>query len=145
MWGLISSSAWPSAVSFGAIAIPLEPVGSTQLGRVSTRASVVKYLRSIHVNPKGVVIQRGLRNYAGAHCPGKGWTCASTGHAVVQIAKRGGHNRFVCKSSRCVVVQISGTSHGVYASGRRFAATGAPNKGGSSGVCLKNGSGSPAA
>ena len=45
---------------------------------------------------KGVVIERGLRNYAGAHCPGKGWTCAGTKHTVVQIAKRGGLNRFAC-------------------------------------------------
>ena len=61
---------------------------------VSTRAAVVHYLRSIHVNPKGAVIQRGLRNYAGAHCPGKHWTCAGTRHTVVQIAKQGGQNRF---------------------------------------------------
>src|SRR5512133_2505624 len=111
---------------------------------VSTTSGVIHYLRSIHVSPRKVVIQRGLRNYAGAHCPGKGWTCARTRHTVVQIAKRGGQNRFVCKSSKCVVVQISGTSHGVYVSGRRLASTAAPNKGGgSSGVCLKNGSGSP--
>ncbi len=63
---------------------------------VSTRAAVVHYLRSIHVSAKHVVIQRGLRNYAGAHCPGKGWTCAGTRHTVVQIAKRGGQNRFAC-------------------------------------------------
>ena len=47
---------------------------------VSTRAAVIHYLRSIHVSTKHVVIQRGLRNYAGANCPGKGWTCASTRH-----------------------------------------------------------------
>jgi hypothetical protein len=111
---------------------------------VSTTSGVIHYLRSIHVSPRKVVIQRGLRNYAGAHCPGKGWTCARTRHTVVQIAKQGGQNRFVCKSSKCVVVQISGTSHGVYVSGRGLASTAAPNKGGgSSGVCLKNGSGSP--
>jgi hypothetical protein len=113
---------------------------------VSTRGAVVHYLRSIHVNPKGAVIQRGALNYAGARCPGGRWTCASTKHTVVQIAKRGGQNRFVCRSSKCVVVQISGTSHGIYVSGRQLASTAAPapNKGGSSGVCLKNGSGSPA-
>jgi hypothetical protein len=108
---------------------------------VSTKAAVVHYLRSIHVNPKGVVIQRGARNYAGPNCPGKRWTCASTKHTVVQIAKRGGQNRFVCKSSKCVAVQISGTSHGFYVSGRRLASTAAPNKGGNSGVCVKTGSG----
>ena len=42
---------------------------------VSTRASVVRYLRSVSVNPSGVVIQRGSRNYAGANCPGAGWSC----------------------------------------------------------------------
>jgi hypothetical protein len=109
---------------------------------VSTRAGVVHYLRSIHVNPKGAVIQRGARNYAGPNCPGKHWTCAGTRHTVVQIAKRGGQNRFVCKSSKCVVVQISGASHGVYASGGRLASTAAPNRGGgNSGVCVKTGSG----
>src|SRR6476620_5155079 len=81
---------------------------------VSTRAAVVHYLRSIHVNTKGAVIQRGARNYAGARCPGQGWTCASTKHTVVQIAKRGGQNRFACRSARCVVVQISGVSRGLY-------------------------------
>jgi hypothetical protein len=89
---------------------------------VSTRAAVVHYLRSIHMNPKGVVIQRGLRNYAGAHCPGKGWACAGTRHAVVQIAKPGGVNRFVCGTAKCAVVQFGGASRGL----RRFTASGAP-------------------
>lgn len=75
---------------------------------VSTRAAVIHYLRSIHVNPKGAVIQRGLRNYAGARCPGKGWTCAGTRHMVVQIAKRGGQNRFACATTKCAVVQFGG-------------------------------------
>ena len=86
------------------------------------------------------MIQRGFRNYAGAHCPGTRWTCASTKHTVVQIAKQGGQNRFVCKGSKCVVVQISGASHGVYTAGR--IATASPNKsGGNSGYCVKTGSG----
>jgi hypothetical protein len=80
---------------------------------VSTRAGVVDYLRSIHVSAKGVVIQRGLRNYAGAHCPGKGWTCAGTRHTVVQIAKRGGLNRFDCRTAKCAVVQLGGASRGL--------------------------------
>ncbi len=110
---------------------------------VSTRAAVVHYLRSIHVNPRGAVIQRGHRNYAGARCPGKRWTCASTRHTVVQIAKPGGQNRFVCRSNHCVVVQVSGAAHGVYLSVRQGAA--APSKpgggGGNSAVCVKTGSG----
>jgi hypothetical protein len=84
---------------------------------VSTKAAVVHYLRSIHVNPQGVVIQRGLRNYAGAHCPGKGWTCAGTRHTVVQIAKRGGLNRFACGTAKCAVVQFAGASRGLKATG----------------------------
>jgi len=79
----------------------------------SSRASIVQYLRSIHVSPKGLVIQRGLRNYAGAHCPGKGWTCAGTRHTVVQIAKRGGLNRFACRTAKCAVVQLGGASRGL--------------------------------
>jgi hypothetical protein len=74
---------------------------------VSSRASIVHYLRSIHVNPKGVVIQRGRRNYAGPRCPGPGWRCARTLHAVVQIAGPGAINRFRCTTTRCAVVQIA--------------------------------------
>ena len=66
-----------------------------------------QYLRSIHVNPKGVVNQRGLRNYAGPNCPGKGWSCTNTKRTVVQISKRRGKNMFRCTTARCAVVQIS--------------------------------------
>lgn len=82
---------------------------------VSTRAAVVHYLRSIHVNPKKVVIQRGLHNYAGARCPGKGWTCASTKHTVVQIARRGGQNRYACGTAKCAVVQLGSAPRGLHA------------------------------
>jgi hypothetical protein len=74
---------------------------------VSSRASIVHYLRSIHVNPKGVVIQRSRRNYAGPRCPGPAWTCARTMHTVVQIAGPGAINRFRCTTTRCAVVQIA--------------------------------------
>jgi hypothetical protein len=103
---------------------------------VSTRAAVIHYLRSIHVNPKGAVVQRGHLNYAGARCPGQGWTCASTKHTVVQIAKPGGQNRFVCRSNHCAVVQVSGTRHGMYVSGLHLASPAKPG-GGSTGVCIK--------
>jgi hypothetical protein len=108
---------------------------------VSTRAAVIHYLRSIQINPTGAVIQRGLRNYAGAHCPGARWTCASTKHTVVQIAKRGGQNRFMCRSSKCVVVQFTGTARGVYMA--RPQAAGAPSKppGDNNATCVKTGSG----
>jgi hypothetical protein len=74
---------------------------------VSTRSAVIHYLRSIHVNPRGVVIQRGARNYAGARCPGKGWSCTSTRHAVVQVAAAGGKNAYSCTGSRCAVIQVA--------------------------------------
>jgi hypothetical protein len=74
---------------------------------VSTRSAVIHYLRSIHVNPRGAVIQRGARNYAGPRCPGKAWTCTSTAHRVIQVASAGGKNVFRCSTARCSVVQAS--------------------------------------
>jgi hypothetical protein len=103
---------------------------------LSTRAAVVHYLRSIHVNAKEAVIERGGLNYAGAHCPGTPWTCASTKHTVVQIAKRGGENRFVCTRSRCAVVQFAGVLHGVYIRGRSLQSTAGAAKSNKA-VCVK--------
>ena len=80
------------------------PIGATL--DLSSKAKVHQYLRSIHMNPKGVVIQRGLRNYAGPNCPGKGWTCTRV-HRVVQIASGHGKNSFRCAFARCVVVQVT--------------------------------------
>jgi hypothetical protein len=67
------------AVIVGVVLVSASGAATTQNQKVtkinvSTRAAVIHYLRSIHVNAKHVVVQRGLRNYAGAHCPGKGWT-----------------------------------------------------------------------
>jgi hypothetical protein len=76
---------------------------------LSTKAGVAKYLKSIGVNPKGVVIQRGLRNYAGPSCPGARWHCTRSTR-VFQIAATGGTNKFECSD-------ISGTtSEGVSSS-----------------------------
>jgi Protein of unknown function (DUF3344) len=80
--------------------------GTTRID-VSTRAAVVHYLRTIHVDPHGVVIQRGVRNYAGPNCPGAGWTCTSTAHPVVQVAPAGGKNDFQCSTAHCAVVQVA--------------------------------------
>jgi hypothetical protein len=73
---------------------------------LSTQAGAARYLRAIGVDPRGLVIQRGARNYAGSNCPGAGWACASTAHAVVQIARAGGKNRFACGAAHCAVVQV---------------------------------------
>ena len=77
---------------------------------LTTVAGATRYLRAIGVNPRGVVIQRGPRNYAGPSCPGAGWTCTSTAHPVVQVARPGGRNMFVCRSATCAVVQTATTT-----------------------------------
>ena len=94
---------------------------------VSTKAAVFKYLRSIHVDPKGIVIQRGQRNYAGPHCPGKHWHC-TTARRVIQIATPGSARagrsflttgpstnvascvRLTGSNQSCVIVQTGGTN-----------------------------------
>lgn len=73
---------------------------------LSTNAGVKKYLRSVGISPRGVVIQRGARNYAGPRCPGKRWTCTRA-HRVVQVATGRGKNRFRCSVARCVIVQAT--------------------------------------
>lgn len=91
------------------LSAPSAAIAKAQKGRidVSTRAAVVTYLRSIHINPRGVVIERGARNYAGASCPGRRWICTTTTHPVVQVAPRGGRNAFRCSTANCVVVQVA--------------------------------------
>jgi hypothetical protein len=74
---------------------------------LNTPAGAARYLRAIGVNPDGLVIQRGARNYAGPNCPGAGWACASTAHPVVQIAAAGGKNTYLCTTGRCAVVQAT--------------------------------------
>jgi hypothetical protein len=98
----------------------------------STITGAKSYFRSIGINARNVVIQRGARNYAGPTCPGGRWICTGTTHPVVQIAPAGGKNRFVCRTARCAVVQL--TEQG--SATRRFSlATVAakPNKA----VCIK--------
>ena len=95
------------AVLTGSVGAGAARTPAKQAVNLSTKAAVKQYLRSIHVNPKGVVIQRGLRNYAGSSCPGAGWTCTSTSHPVVQVASTGGSNVFQCASSSCAVVQTA--------------------------------------
>src|SRR4029450_5662812 len=97
-----------------AVAALMAPAGAGATGAplkrgidVSTPAAVKQYLRSIGVSPRGVVIQRGVRNYAGPRCPGKRWTCTSTSHPVVQVAAPGGKNSFQCTSASCAVVQFA--------------------------------------
>jgi hypothetical protein len=90
--------------------------------RLSTRAAVVDYLRSLGINPAGVVIQRGTKNYAGPNCPGGDWNC-TTAQQVVQIAAGPGVNSFSCTPAgsgtsppnTCVIVQSATTANNVAA------------------------------
>ncbi len=84
-------------------AAPVTPIGAS----LSSPGAVARYLTSLGIDPKRVVVQRGAGNYAGSSCPGAGWTCTSTSHPVVQIAPSGGRNVFRCATARCAVVQVS--------------------------------------
>lgn len=99
---------------------------------LSTRAGVARYLRAIGLDPRGFVIQRGARNYAGPSCPGAGWACTSTAHPVVQIAAAGGKNTFLCTTGNCAVVQTTRSGTATKTTGPLSAAA-APNKA----TCIK--------
>jgi len=86
----------------------------------SKRASIVRHLRSLGIDPRAVVFQRGKRNYAGPNCPGRAWNC-TTATMVVQLAShKDGENHAVCKGegaelespNKCVIVQGSLTESG---------------------------------
>ena len=69
--------------------------GGAKKADLSTNLAVAAYLTSIDVDPATVLIQRGLKNYAGPRCPGATWNC-TTATNVVQVAQPGGENRFEC-------------------------------------------------
>jgi len=96
-----------AVVGVMATSVGAAPTPAKNTIRLSTNAGVKHYLRSLGISAKGVVIQRGAKNYAGARCPGKGWTCTSTRHAVVQVARPGGKNTFACATTKCSVVQFA--------------------------------------
>jgi len=87
-------------IAAAAFLITSAGAGASAIPKVdlSTNSGVAKYLKSIGVSPKGVVIQRGLRNYAGPRCPGARWHCTSARH-VFQIAAAGGDNKFECSGT----------------------------------------------
>ena len=89
--------------------------------RLSTQAAAADYLRSLGIDPAGVVVQRGAKNYAGPNCPGPEWNC-TTGRQVLQISARVGAasaNSFSCTPAgggtvppnKCVIVQTSTTGN----------------------------------
>lgn len=112
--GMAAALALPSA---GA-ALPSASRAATPALDLARPASVVAYLRDKGIRADAIVFQRGLRNYAGASCPGKGWTCTRA-RVVVQVARAGGVNAFTCSPqsagtaapAACVVVQGAPSGH----------------------------------
>jgi hypothetical protein len=90
-------------------------------GSVTTTSSIHRYLATLGIDSRAVVVQRGQRNYAGPRCPGKAWTCTNASR-VVQISSHRGSNRFECspasagtnpEANTCVIVQASTTGTNV--------------------------------
>jgi hypothetical protein len=82
---------------------------------LSSKSAVDKYLTTLGVDKKGLVIQRGARNYAGPKCPGKGWTCTKS-KRVVQLSNAINVSQFTCTAStggsasspdECLIIQSS--------------------------------------
>jgi hypothetical protein len=97
------------------------PQISAAPARLATQAAAAQYLRSLGIDPAGVVVQRGSKNYAGPNCPGSGWNCTDATR-VLQISARGSStsaNTFSCTPSsagtsspnKCVIVQTSTTGN----------------------------------
>ena len=118
-WGVLLLGALASATVLiagaNAVAVPVSPLKVD----LSSRAAVTKYLASHGIDSKTFVIQRGARNYAGKHCPGKGWNC-TTAKRVVQISYLANVSTFTCTPSSggsatspndCLIVQFSNTSN----------------------------------
>jgi hypothetical protein len=142
-------AAWASlaALPSAAAKVPDPKAAATSDIQVPSMLEVKRYLRSLGVDPRGVVIQRGSKNYAGPNCPGPEWNC-TTATKVVQLsptrASRGadgdGANRFVCKKQRgtggvvtrdttppdvsCFVLQPGGSSNSATCDIRMFGLTG---------------------
>jgi hypothetical protein len=85
-----------------------------------TPAAVLKYLKAHGVSTAGIVLQRGLRNYAGPRCPGKAWHCTTARHVVQFATSSASTNTFSCDASSpaivtptppdsCVIVQVNTT------------------------------------
>ena len=105
------------AVLLAAVFVAATCIGSAGAGSdtsaptvdLSTNQAVTNYLTSLGIDPTGVVIQRGARNYAGPSCPGTGWTC-TTSTKVVQVAQPGGQNQVACGAGANVIPDSDLTS-----------------------------------
>ena len=112
----------PIALTINAAASPGRPTPGGHLvthrsvtqGNLHSKAAFIRFLRAHGLKNADVVVQRGLRNYAGPNCPGQGWNCTSTNKPVVQMTDPGGSSYFQCTPSSggsatppnsCTVVQ----------------------------------------
>jgi hypothetical protein len=114
------------------------PSAAPALTATSSPETVRSYLRSVGIDPSGVVVQRGERNYAGTDCPGASWSC-TTASKVLQLTSGGvnlsrctttGGSASVTKTSSggnvgCVIVQSS-TSGSNVAVCEQISVTGVP-------------------
>jgi hypothetical protein len=109
-WGLFVLAALASA------AVLTSSAGAVTQGsgtiNLSTRAGVVQYLASHGIDARGIVVQRGLHNYAGPNCPGKGWTCTAAKRVLQIAATAAASNSFVCTGNTstppdCIIDQFS--------------------------------------
>jgi hypothetical protein len=101
--------------------------------QLATSAGAASYLRTLGIDPAGVVVQRGDKNYAGPACPGRGWTC-TTSRRVLQLSSTGGTNTATClragsgsgvTSQTCVIVQSSTSGNNKATCTERATAAGA--------------------
>ncbi len=90
--------------------------------RFATPAAVITYLKAHGISTRGIVVQRGARNYAGPRCPGKHWNCTKA-RRVIQFSTADTTNLFACSPSygtpagpaptptssppNCVIVQVN--------------------------------------
>jgi hypothetical protein len=63
-----------------------------------------RYLRSVGIDPRTVVIQTGKRNYAGKKCPGVRWNCTT----ATRVLQAGSDNVFQCTPTTAAVSSNSG-------------------------------------
>ncbi|MDQ2910214.1 MAG: hypothetical protein M3R39_04250 [Actinomycetota bacterium] len=96
-WLSLAGVAVAAAVLITTAGAAQRPTAKTHVN-FKTPAAVLKYLQHHGVNVRGMVVQRGLRNYAGPTCPGKAWHCTRARH-VIQFHDGGGDNAFKCSPS----------------------------------------------
>ena len=94
-----------AAAVIGAAVMLVSSAGATNqslAAQLSTRVGANLYLVQHGLSPRGFVIQRGSRNYAGPNCPGAGWNCTRSTR-VLQIATHAGQvNQTDCGPSGVV-------------------------------------------